>query len=288
MHGINSSGECPDNRKKLFGQELKNSLLIPRGGLRVPSLRAKHLGLLQKWKWRWLTEEFSFWARIANGGQPGSLRFGSRTNTWSVWSDVGKASGEVDNLGPDYANLYRKEVRSGINTLFWEDAWNQGELLKLRFPRLYDLEMEKFCTVAERLQWERTLWRWVWSGRRELRGRAVGQFEDVLSIFRDLTPSQFGHDFWRWSPAADKFFQVRSLSEMITAHMAKWVPKKVNIFVCRATRRLIPVRTQLQDHVTTYQILWPIDEEKVHHNPNPVLYGGNMRDITLITVLRVV
>lgn len=96
-----------------------------RGALRVPDLRAKNLGLVHKWKWRWLMEELSLWASIVastNGGHPGCLRFERRSNSWSVWSDIGKTSGEVENVGPIFSNLLMKEVRSGNNTRFWEDA----------------------------------------------------------------------------------------------------------------------------------------------------------------------
>lgn len=84
---------------------------------------------MEKWRWRWLIKANNFWSRIVasiNGGDSGSLWFGSRPQRWSMWSDICKASGEVESLGPTFLNPFRKEVRSGINTRFWEDEWIQG------------------------------------------------------------------------------------------------------------------------------------------------------------------
>lgn len=68
------------------------------------SRRAKNLSLLEKWKWRWLTEADSHWTRIVasvNGGEPGTLRFRRRGDRWSVWMDICKVSSEVESLGLD-------------------------------------------------------------------------------------------------------------------------------------------------------------------------------------------
>lgn len=48
-----STGE----QKKIVWARIEKLFATPkRGGLAVASLRAKNLGLLEKWKWRWLKE----------------------------------------------------------------------------------------------------------------------------------------------------------------------------------------------------------------------------------------
>lgn len=72
---------------------------------------------------------------------------------WSVWSDVNKALREVESLGDEFTNLSKKEVHSGIDTRFWEDRWIGDGLLKNKFPRLYEIERDKACSVKERTLW---------------------------------------------------------------------------------------------------------------------------------------
>lgn len=79
----------------------------------------------------------------------------------------------------------------------------------------------------------------------------------ALSLFQPFKPIHDGHDTWHWTLAADGDFTVRNLSRSITTHYSesyggetKWcsvVPKKVNIFLWRAVRPLIPARANLQD-----------------------------------------
>lgn len=106
-----------------------------------------------------------------------------------MWSDICKVSTEVQMIGPDFTNLYTKEVTAGHNTRFWEDPWIQGEVLKTKFSRLYDLDPLKDSIVADKLRWERGNWNWKWSWRIALRGRAEGQFHDLLSLLLNFAPT---------------------------------------------------------------------------------------------------
>lgn len=201
--------------QKLFGDS-------EFGGLKVGSLIAKNLVVLQKWKCKWLTEPHSLWTRIVasiNGEVPGSTWMGRRADRWSVWTDICRASGEIDSLGHDFTNLITKEVLSGNKTRFWEDDWIGGCSLKDKFTRLYDLELNKGCRVIQKIRWSENQWSWVWSWRRNLRGRAEGQLPELTHLLQEFIPQQEQADTWRWNPAADGTFTVCSLSKRITAHL---------------------------------------------------------------------
>lgn len=84
----------------------------------------------------------------------------------------------------------------------------------------------------------------VWDWRARLRGRAAGQFNEVLETLHGFTPKENTIDSWIWSPAADGVFTVSCLSKTTTTTVAvplqfstvwlKMLPKKVNIFTWRA------------------------------------------------------
>lgn len=85
----------------------------------------------------------------------------------------------------------------------------------------------------------------------------MGQLQELLTLLLPFSPSTDGMYTWRWSPAADGAFTVKNLSWMISSHIAeshniatnwcKLVPRKVNVFIWRATRSWIPARAHLQD-----------------------------------------
>lgn len=83
-------------------------------------------------------------------------------------------------------------MHSGNKIRFWEDVWIDGGLLKDMFPRLYDLELSKDCSVAEKIRHDDRHWSWL----RGLRGRAEGQLQDMLLILQDFIPTLDGHDTW--------------------------------------------------------------------------------------------
>jgi len=61
-------------------------------------------------------------------------------------------------------------VGDGRDTLFWHDIWVGDIPLRLKFPRLFDLAVNKECTVEEmdRLGWEVEVGGRAWEWRRRL------------------------------------------------------------------------------------------------------------------------
>ncbi|GJU56487.1 putative reverse transcriptase domain-containing protein [Tanacetum coccineum] len=50
----------------------------------------------------------------------------------------------------DLVSYCRKRVGDGLNTCFWEDIWIGDQPLKLMYSRIYALESNKLCTVADK------------------------------------------------------------------------------------------------------------------------------------------
>jgi len=85
--------------------------------------------------------------RLREGGQNDSL--------W--WRSVCRVrGGESEGVGRWFDDNVRRLVGDGRTTLFWFDYWVGGIPSRIKFPRLFDLAINKECTVEEmaRLGWE--------------------------------------------------------------------------------------------------------------------------------------
>ncbi|GJT65778.1 RNA-directed DNA polymerase, eukaryota [Tanacetum coccineum] len=98
-----------------------------KGGLGVSSFFALNRALLFKWVWRFRNESKSLWSRfiIALHGQDGRIGKVAKLSYQSTWGHI-------------------------INVL-QEEAWRGDSMFKVRFPRVYALELNKRITVADKL-----------------------------------------------------------------------------------------------------------------------------------------
>jgi len=84
--------------------------------------------------------------RLKEGGRDCSL--------W--WHALGRIrEGVGEGVGRLFDENIRRVVGDGRNTLFWYDNWVREIPLRYKFPHLFDLAVNKECTVEEmsRLGW---------------------------------------------------------------------------------------------------------------------------------------
>ncbi|GJV18280.1 hypothetical protein Tco_1367300 [Tanacetum coccineum] len=67
--------------------------------------------------------------------------------------------------GVDLISHCHIRVGNGLRTQFWNEVWIGDTQLRVMFPRIYALEINKDCTVADKLQFSVTS-----SLRRSVRG----------------------------------------------------------------------------------------------------------------------
>jgi len=139
-------------------------------------------------------------------------------------------------------------VGDGNATLFWQDIWVGEVPLKLKFPRLYELAINKMCSVAEAKRdigavgaggrvWRRHLFSWEEESVRE------------CSILLSNTVLQDNvHDGWRWLLDPIHSYSVRGAYHFLTTIDAspdmtvvddvwhKYIPSKVSVLVWRLLR----------------------------------------------------
>lgn len=61
----------------------------------------------------------------------------------------------------------RWELGDGNGVRFWEDRWARSESLKQLFPRMFLISNCKECLVGEVGEWNKRLWQWRLSWRRD-------------------------------------------------------------------------------------------------------------------------
>lgn len=109
-----------------------------------------------------VAETESLWIRVVAliyDGELRSLCFGRESDGWSVWGDVKRGAEELEGLGVDINKLVRHQVGMGNKTSFWEDEWVGEGVLKDKH-RLYVMDENKSCLVAEKARWDEGVWSW--------------------------------------------------------------------------------------------------------------------------------
>ncbi|KAL8461664.1 hypothetical protein ACS0TY_032954 [Phlomoides rotata] len=93
-----------------------------------------------------------------------------------------------------------KNLGDGNETYFWEEKWTGDAPLKIRYPRLYHLCINKNAKINEMGVWISEEWQWNWNWRRYLFGREIGMLDNLM-----LT------DSWSWGRSADGAFKTKEV-----------------------------------------------------------------------------
>jgi len=144
------------------------------------------------------------WGWIREGG-----RFDS---VW--WKTVCRVREGVGNWFED--NI-RKVVGDGRDTLFWYDRLIGDVPLRVKFPRLFELSVEKECTVENmwRLGWEPDGGAWGWRSR--LFAREEESVRECAALLNNIVLQDSVHDSWRWLLDLVCGYSVRGAYHHITS-----------------------------------------------------------------------
>ncbi|KAK9062745.1 hypothetical protein SSX86_019934 [Deinandra increscens subsp. villosa] len=168
-----------------------------------------------------------------------------------VWNDIRYCAKGLHVSGEVPSNSFCRVTGNGENTNFWEDIWIGNECLAQKFPRLFALENNKECKVADRLVGNIRIWSW----RRDIRG---GVEELQFSAIKDLLASTSvtnASDGWAWNLDGNNSFEVKHVRKVIEKSSlpevplkTRWnknIPKKINIFIWRLLRDRLATRCKL-------------------------------------------
>ncbi|GKE24088.1 RNA-directed DNA polymerase, eukaryota [Tanacetum coccineum] len=219
------------------------------GGLGVSSLFALNRALIFKWVWRFLSHDNSLWSRViaavhGSSSHPISAAYNS------PWGTIIKEVKALNDKGINLVSHCKIRVGNGLRTSFWNDLWIGDNQLKLSFPRLFALEVNKDCSVADKLNAPFTA-----SFRRQTRGGPEAQQLEQLTNLLDSVSLSNMEDRCFWDLNGEGVFQVKDVrsvldetflpKENIPTRWVKSIPIKVNVFVWKLVQDRIPTRLNL-------------------------------------------
>nr|GFB81575.1 RNA-directed DNA polymerase, eukaryota, reverse transcriptase zinc-binding domain protein [Tanacetum cinerariifolium] len=203
------------------------------GGLGIGSIHALNVGLLFKWIWRFLHNHSDLWIHVIKGiyGRTGGIS-NSRVHGSSQihWRGILSMVKSIKLKGVDLLSLCRRKLGNGETVSFWDDCWCGDQSLKSKFPRIYSLDNDKGCNVANRL----SLPDWGFILRRNPRGGIeASQFKDIRLLIEPVVLSSH-QDTWTWSLGVLKDYTVASIRSLIDLHFlganlntTRWNPSRI-------------------------------------------------------------
>nr|GEV02715.1 RNA-directed DNA polymerase, eukaryota, reverse transcriptase zinc-binding domain protein [Tanacetum cinerariifolium] len=204
-----------DERKIAWIKRTKILASKKNGGLGVSSLYALNKALLFKWVWRFISRDNSLWRRFITTMHGSNLSTSSPFR-YSSWLSIIREIHSLKDRGVDLLYHFRIHVGNGLRTSFWKEVWIGDNPLCVLFPRIYALEENKDCSVAEKL----------YSASSSLRRPVRGVFcvKDVRNLLDD--------PFLPKAPIATRWI--------------KYVPIKLNVFAWKVHLDRLSTRVNLQ------------------------------------------
>ncbi|GJR00111.1 RNA-directed DNA polymerase, eukaryota [Tanacetum coccineum] len=155
-------------------------------------------------------------------------------------------------------------VGNGLRTQFWNEVWIGDTQLRVMFPRIYALEINKDCTVADKLQFSVTS-----SLRRSVRGGVKSSQLALLQTYIKGTLLFNMEDRWVWDLNGEGVFRVKDVRILLdecflpkaptATRWVKYVPIKINVFAWKVFLDRLPTRSNLQHRgVLVSDLLCPL------------------------------
>ncbi|GJZ63258.1 RNA-directed DNA polymerase, eukaryota, reverse transcriptase zinc-binding domain protein [Tanacetum coccineum] len=224
-----------------------------KGGLGVSSLYALNRGLTIKWVWRFYSHKSSLWTRVVKAIHGDDWKMGKdiKAGTRSCWLNIVNEVKSLKNQGVNVFEYMRLNLGNGDSTLFWEDNWINGFVLKDMYPRIYALEKSKMVKVSSKLM-DFSLDNLF---RRNVRGGVKQSQYDALSDLVNVVTLVPASDRYVWSLESSGEFSVASIRKVIddnrlpnVSSMTRWVkfvPIKVNVLAWKVKLDALPTRLNI-------------------------------------------
>ncbi|GJV42344.1 RNA-directed DNA polymerase, eukaryota, reverse transcriptase zinc-binding domain protein [Tanacetum coccineum] len=148
-HAIFFWGGTHDSRKLAWVKWLNVLASHDKGGLGIGSLRSFNLALLQKWRWRFISNANALWVKVIKAfhGQEGGFDLNVSPSS-GIWSKIVGSSNFLHSNEILPNDSIRFRVGSGCSIRFWKDLWTGNSPLYLRYNRLFRLDRDKDCLLS--------------------------------------------------------------------------------------------------------------------------------------------
>ncbi|GKC59854.1 hypothetical protein Tco_1087452 [Tanacetum coccineum] len=128
-----------------------------------------------------------------------------------IWITIHKAVASLKSKGMDLLGFCKKVIGNGNNSNFWYDNWLGDVCVKVKFNRLFNLDIQKDASVAQKFQNPDSA---VSFQRRPRVGIEESQFQE-LSLLLSLVFLSSSNDPWSWTLNGHGNFSVKSSREEI-------------------------------------------------------------------------
>ncbi|GJW71739.1 RNA-directed DNA polymerase, eukaryota [Tanacetum coccineum] len=140
------------NVRKMLFVKWKNVLASKeKGGLGEPSFYGLNRALIFKWIWRFRLQNSSIWSKVIQAIHGVDVVSSRKPCFLSNWYDINQITPSIQKQGIDLLDYMQRKLGNGEHTRFWEDPWKGSVPLKILFPRIFSLEMDKSISVASKL-----------------------------------------------------------------------------------------------------------------------------------------
>nr|GEW04791.1 hypothetical protein [Tanacetum cinerariifolium] len=140
--------------------------------------------------------------------------------------------------GIDLFSFCTRKVGNGHNTSFWIDVWCGNQQLKALFTRIFNLDLDKRCSIANRLV--------VQDCSSVLRRRPSGGADsvqlDALTSFIGSFSLSDRRDCWVWSLGGNEGFSVASVHGLVDSVMLD------NGHVATPWNQYLPIKVRIKEH----------------------------------------
>lgn len=195
----------------------------------------KNLILLFKWWWRFSEADNTLWKRILLlvhkiQGLKASLDAFSlvKDGMWSQMMSNGNETSKIRNIVEEGMQL---RVGNGVSIRFWHDKWCDERPLKVSFPRLFNLSLQKNSFVYQMGIWVDGSWSWNLRWRKSLYDWESAEANRLLGILAPCTPHCDGVHGVIWKGSGSTSFLIKhivdktyySFPPIISKHLIKLI-----------------------------------------------------------------
>ncbi|GKV02160.1 hypothetical protein SLEP1_g14627 [Rubroshorea leprosula] len=185
------------------------------------NLRRKNWALLGKWWFRFGDGVESLWKRIVKekyyGGKWEEVDITAIGNrrTSKIWRDIINIGGRSMKLRNMLVEGFKWEVGEGNRVSFWSEPWVGNKTLRVAYPRLYELSMNKECKISDMGVWEGDKWCWKMEWRRERIRREKDEEEKLREGLERLQLKKSVEDCWRWIHDSEGRYGVKNAFDFL-------------------------------------------------------------------------
>ncbi|EOY13773.1 Uncharacterized protein TCM_032418 [Theobroma cacao] len=99
---------------------------------------------------------------------------------------------------------------NGLNICFWHDGWMEEVPLKITFPRIYALSINKSGTVSEFGKWLNNKWLWEIKLKKRLFDWETKQWETLNTKINDILVDNSEKDKFIWKGSTNGVYSVKN------------------------------------------------------------------------------